>query len=87
MITRKRLLDSACDPTRRPAWKEECNVKGCFPDATWHKGEWSKVTLIIDNYINLYCKSQLIEEILSFSKTEPLLFTSLHMELFTALIS
>lgn len=45
MITRKRLEDSACNVTLKPAGQEDCTVRECFPQARWRKGEWSKVRM------------------------------------------
>ncbi|XP_074610402.1 A disintegrin and metalloproteinase with thrombospondin motifs 20-like isoform X2 [Acropora palmata] len=61
MVSRKRLLDSACDLTRKPAWQEDCNDKECFPDATWHKGEWSKCSVycgIGDKSRDIWCSAK-----------------------------
>lgn len=45
MITRKRLEDSACNVTLKPAGQEDCTVMECFPQARWRKGEWSKCSV------------------------------------------
>lgn len=49
----RRLLDvSACDPNLKPADREVCKIKECYPDARWRKGTWGKVML--QSYLNRF---------------------------------